>query len=360
METVLLHLHPDFSEELESVIQKWNNAQPHFNFKGIRPPKELETDLLIGGAIQANDTFKIAEQIRKHLRYSQQDGIMIFTEKRIYEGDYYQLYFIGIGNKSSFSLDFTRKFFGQKQFNGEYIFRAILLNILNSLSQKAGIDSHDETRGCILDFCNNMPDIIYGIESGPKFCDSCAKKIKDQGKEYLFDLAKAAMNTKELLEQDKIVSKRVGSYEKVRLQESSTEFDYDIALSFAGEDRKYAEQLAKELIKRDVKVFYDGFEKANLWGKDLYVYLSDLYRLRSKFCVLFLSQYYNSKLWTNHERKAAQSRAYKENKEYILPIRLDNTEIPGILDTTGYLNWQDEGAVNITSYLLQKLNSTSA
>ena len=345
METVLLHLHPDFSEELEGIIQKWNNAQTHFIFRGTRPPKELETELIVGGAIQANETFKIAEQIRKRLGYSQQDGIMIFTEKRIFEGNFYQLYFIGIDNKSSFSLDFTRKFFGQKQFNGEYIFRAILLNILNSLSQKAGIGSHDETRGCILDFCNNMPDIMYGIESGPKFCDSCAKKISNQGKEYLFDLAKAARNTKELLEQDKIVSKRVGSYEKIRLQESSTEFDYDIALSFAGEDRKYAEALANELVEHNVKVFYDGFEKANLWGKDLFVYLSDLYRLRSKYCVLFLSQNYNKKLWTNHERQAAQSRAFKETNEYILPIRLDDTEIPGILETTAYINWHDERAL---------------
>lgn len=359
METVLLHLHPDFSEELESVIQKWNNAQTHFNFKGIRPPKELETDLLIGGAIHADESLKIAEQIRKSIGYSQHDGIMIFTEKRVFEDSYYQLYSVGVGNKSSLSLDFARNFFGQKQYNGEYIFRAILLNILNALSQKAGIDSHDETRGCILDFCNNMPDIIYGIESGPKFCDTCERKIKNKGKEYLFELARATLNTKEVLEQDKIVSKRVGSYEKVRLQESSSEFDYDIALSFAGEDRKYAELLAKELVKHNVKVFYDGFEKANLWGKDLFVYLSDLYRLRSKYCVLFLSQYYNKKLWTNHERQAAQSRAFKENREYILPIRLDDTEIPGILDTTGYLNWHDEGANNITNYLLQKLHESN-
>lgn len=357
METVLLHLHPDFTEELESVIQKWNVAQVHYYFRGIRPPKILETNLLTGGAIHANELFKAAEQIRNAHSYDSNNGIMIFTEKRIFETGYYQLYAVGVGNKSSLSLDFTRKLFEQKQFNGEYIFRAILLSILNMLAQKAGINSHDETRGCILDFCNNMPDIIYGIEAGPKFCDSCSKKIKSRGKEFLFELSRAASNTKEILEQDKIVSKRVISYEKVRLQEPSSEFNYDIALSFAGEDRIYAEQLANELVKHNVRVFYDGFEKATLWGKDLFVYLSDLYRLRSKYCVLFLSKYYNAKLWTNHERRAAQSRAFQENKEYILPIHLDDTEIPGILNTTGYVNWHEEGAVKITNYLIQKLKN---
>lgn len=357
METVLLHLHPDFTEELEGVIQRWNNVQAHYYFRGIRPPKELETNLLTGGAIPANELFKVAEQIRKALGYDNSDGIMIFTEKRIFETGYYQLYAAGVGNKSSLSLDFARNFFGQKRFNGEYIFRAVLLSILNMLAQKAGVDSHDETRGCILDFCNNMPDIVYGIEAGPKFCDSCSKKIKSHGKEYLFELSKAVSNTKEILEQDKVVSKRVVSYEKVRLQEPNSEFKYDIALSFAGEDRTYAEQLANELVKHNIRVFYDGFEKANLWGKDLFVYLSDLYRLRSKYCVLFLSKNYNAKLWTNHERQAAQSRAFKENKEYILPIRLDDTEIPGILNTTGYMSWHEEGAGNITNYLIQKLNN---
>ena len=98
---------------------------------------------------------------------------------------------------------------------------------------------------------------------------------------------------------------------------------------------------------------------AALWGEDLFVYLSDLYRLRAKYCIMFLSANYAENLWTNHERKAAQSRAFKENERYILPIRLDKTEIPGIFETIGYVNWHEEGAERIASYVLQKLNSMS-
>ncbi len=49
---------------------------------------------------------------------------------------------------------------------------------------------------------------------------------------------------------------------------------YDVALSFAGEDRKLAEALAKALQKNGIKVFYDEFEKSKLWGKDPYKYLN--------------------------------------------------------------------------------------
>jgi len=140
------------------------------------------------------------------------------------------------------------------------------------------------------------------------------------------------------------------------LEKQST-LEYDVALSFAGEDREYAEELANALSGK-AKVFYDGFEKAKLWGEDLYVYLSELYAHRARYCVMFLSKHYAKKLWTNHERKAAQSRAFRENETYILPIRLDSTEIPGVPETVGYLNWHDESSEKIASYILQKLGKT--
>ncbi len=36
---------------------------------------------------------------------------------------------------------------------------------------------------------------------------------------------------------------------------------YDVALSFAGEDRDYVDKVAKRLQEKGVKVFYDKFEE---------------------------------------------------------------------------------------------------
>ena len=110
---------------------------------------------------------------------------------------------------------------------------------------------------------------------------------------------------------------------------------YDIALSFAGEDRAYVEMVAEQLKARNISVFYDLYEEENLWGKDLYVHLTDLYRKKAKFTLMFISKHYAEKLWTNLERKAAQSRAFEKSSEYILPARFDDIEIPGILPTAG-------------------------
>ena len=88
--------------------------------------------------------------------------------------------------------------------------------------------------------------------------------------------------------------------------------EFDIALSFADEDRAYVDQVAQILRDRGIKVFYDLFEEASFWGKDLYTHLTDVYQHRAKFTVMFISAAYGKKLWTNHERRAAQARAFQE------------------------------------------------
>ncbi|WP_446898859.1 toll/interleukin-1 receptor domain-containing protein [Clostridium sp. LBM24168] len=115
-------------------------------------------------------------------------------------------------------------------------------------------------------------------------------------------------------------------------------FDYEVALSFAGEDREYVEKVAEILKAIGIQVFYDKYEEVDLWGKNLYTHLDDIYQKKSKYCIMFISKHYKEKLWTNHERESAQARALESKEEYILPAKLDDTEIPGIRKTIGYIN----------------------
>ena len=134
---------------------------------------------------------------------------------------------------------------------------------------------------------------------------------------------------------------------------------YDVALSFAGEDRQHAKALADLLEAGGYEPFYDENELANLWGKNLYDYLSSVYKDRARYCVMFLSKYYERKLWTNHERQLAQARAFQENREYILPVRLDDTEIPGIPPTVGYLDLRSMTIEEVYEALDKKLSGTT-
>ena len=123
-----------------------------------------------------------------------------------------------------------------------------------------------------------------------------------------------------------------------RFRVEENDYKCDIVLSFAGEDRYYAKYVADFLIEHDIKVFYDEYEQADLWGKNLYEHLSQVYQEARFYCVVFISKHYAQKNWTTHERRSAQARALKEREEYILPLRLDDSEIPGLLDTIAYID----------------------
>lgn len=115
-------------------------------------------------------------------------------------------------------------------------------------------------------------------------------------------------------------------------------YPYEVALSFAGEDRAYVGQVAQLLRETGRNVFYDEFETAKLWGKDLYQYLNKIYRDQAMICLVFVSSHYARKLWTSHELKSLQARALSENREYVLPVRFDDTALPGLNDTVAYID----------------------
>ncbi|MEO1367437.1 MAG: TIR domain-containing protein, partial [Acidobacteriota bacterium] len=67
---------------------------------------------------------------------------------------------------------------------------------------------------------------------------------------------------------------------------SAVEFTYEVAISYAGEDREMAKSIADGLKAEGVPVFYDQFERSKLWGKNLYQYLADVYSTKARFCLL--------------------------------------------------------------------------
>jgi hypothetical protein len=129
----------------------------------------------------------------------------------------------------------------------------------------------------------------------------------------------------------------------------------DVALSFAGEDRELAKALALACEQRGLSVFYDEFRAADLWGKNLYEHLADVYANQARFFVMFVSEAYVRKAWTKHEFRSAQVRALRESNEYILPIRLDDTVLPGLAGTISYLIYGEHGPEAIAEMLRHKV-----
>ena len=135
--------------------------------------------------------------------------------------------------------------------------------------------------------------------------------------------------------------------------------EYQVALSFAGEQRDYVEEVARDLASKSIAVFYDGFETAQLWGKDGADTFHEVYSARTTYVVMFISKDYAAKPWTRHERRSALSRMLEKEDEYILPVRFDNTPISGLPDTTLYLNANDYSPAELSAIIAKKLGIPS-
>jgi TIR domain len=132
---------------------------------------------------------------------------------------------------------------------------------------------------------------------------------------------------------------------------------FDVAISFAGTEREYAQKLAQQLRDAGFAVFYDDFYPEQLWGRNLTAFFDDIFRKKARYCVIFVSKEYQARKWTIHEARSAQARALDEKgNDYILPIRVDETQLEGLLPTIGYVPIEI-GMHKIAEMLVKKLVS---
>ena len=111
---------------------------------------------------------------------------------------------------------------------------------------------------------------------------------------------------------------------------------FDVAISFAGENREFAEAVAKGLQKEGLKVFYDRFYEPDMWGESLADIFKNVFEENSRYCIMILSNHYIEKEWPVLEREHAVGRLIKQRGEaYILPVRLDgfDGDVPGLPNT---------------------------
>ena len=78
---------------------------------------------------------------------------------------------------------------------------------------------------------------------------------------------------------------------------------------------------------------------------------------RARYCIIFVSKEYRDRKWTVYQARSAQARAPEERgNEYILPIRVDDIELEGLLPTIGYVPL-NAGIERIGEMLVKKLLS---
>lgn len=105
------------------------------------------------------------------------------------------------------------------------------------------------------------------------------------------------------------------------------EYQFDFAISFAGENRVLAKLIADQLDLFDCAVFYDEYFEANYLGKAWHKSFTEIFGEQSRFVVCLLDKHHVEKIWPTFERECFAPRV---SEAAVIPIYLDDTPVPGI------------------------------
>jgi hypothetical protein len=116
-------------------------------------------------------------------------------------------------------------------------------------------------------------------------------------------------------------------------RESSHDYEWDIAISFAGENRDLARCIAENLEILDARVFFDEQFEANFLGKAWSAEFRRIFASDSRLVVCLLDQHHLEKIWPTFERECFLPRVAEGE---VIPVYLDDTLFVGIpSDTVG-------------------------
>lgn len=146
---------------------------------------------------------------------------------------------------------------------------------------------------------------------------------------------------------------------KSKIHIRHNKFTWDVAISFAGEDREVAKAFRDECKTKGIDVFYDFDQQAILWGKDLSKILTDVYRSEALFMVIIVSKAYPEKDWTNFEFVNGKDAEKERSLEYLLPLRLDDTHIVGLNEKIGMIDLRNQKMSEAVDVLAEKLENNS-
>lgn len=133
--------------------------------------------------------------------------------------------------------------------------------------------------------------------------------------------------------------------------------NYQIALSFAGEQRRFVAAVAERLaagLGRE-QVFYDRFHEAELARPNLDLYLQEIYHRRSRLVVVFLGADYERKEWCGLEWRAVRDLIKSKKSEQIMLVRVDEGAVPGVFGIDGWVDARERDPGQVAKLILDRL-----
>ncbi|MBA4341667.1 MAG: hypothetical protein C0423_05880 [Methylibium sp.] len=134
---------------------------------------------------------------------------------------------------------------------------------------------------------------------------------------------------------------------------------FQVALSFAGENRAYIEEVARALqeMLTPSSVFYDNYYIHELARPNLDTYLLGIYRDDSELIAVFLCEKYPTKDWCGLEWRAVRDMIKTRQSADIMPFVFGDfdLQIEGLLSIDGYIRVDSREPIDVAELIVKRI-----
>ena len=127
--------------------------------------------------------------------------------------------------------------------------------------------------------------------------------------------------------------------------------NYDVIFSLAGEQKQLGQEIKNILASNTLKCWIYTEHEHTFPGKDQTVIFEKLFKEKSDFCVVLISKDYVEKEWPTLEGKYIKDR-WMRDENYLIPVIIDDTKLPGLPDLTGYISTKGRSAKEIAEVVM--------
>jgi hypothetical protein len=111
-----------------------------------------------------------------------------------------------------------------------------------------------------------------------------------------------------------------------------------VFISYSSKDQLFVTKLAKDLLTHQIPVWLDSYEIS--LGDSLYDKVFPAIE-ECNYIIVVLSENYNRTIWTAKEYQAVLEKEKRDKRKYLIPIRIDVSEIPEEIKERLYQDFSD-------------------
>ncbi|HEX5840333.1 MAG TPA: TIR domain-containing protein [Anaerolineales bacterium] len=106
-------------------------------------------------------------------------------------------------------------------------------------------------------------------------------------------------------------------------------YEYDVVIAFSAPDRSTAEEFARLLAERNIKISLDELKDPDVVSAGPAAHLAETFGRKARFYLLLISRSFPQTNWSDVEQMTSPTPGSS-----VIPVRLDDTDMQGLEDPT--------------------------